>query len=913
MAMGGEPAVGEALELHDLLNDAESLAGLLPGRVAAADRLDGFLVAAGLTQVLEDALHPDTLDLGRIASRLRRGVAAAPRRAAARAAATTAAAAWSLHVNDPRRASVERCRDDAMEITTALASRVLTGAGAGVADAALAAAAGLLRERVGELPRRVRTTPVRMPSCFRSFDQTPGDVDRLAGRVSDHWADRGRPVLVVGIRTSGCYLAPLVAAALRARGHERTAWTTVRPGQRWLPAERRAMTEAVAAGALAVVVDDPPISWRSVARGAGLLTALGFDAGSVVLALQTFATTPPPPDALRAHPSVLMPWGEWEVRARLEPAAVGEALAALLGDRTTIAGVRRVGPAGGDGRRGHVHARFEVETDGPAGRDRRELCVRGVGLGYLGSHAIAVSRALAGFLPAVHGVRDGLMFRDWVPEADRLTQDADDERFASAVAAYVHARSRALPAVHDHSRRLGRRATAHGRAAEVLSRSFGRAAAPAWPLCARALRPLLEVDTPSVVDGNTGRDAWFRGGRRGLVKVGADERAFGSLDLHSCDPVFDLAGAVDGGTPALADALRRRYGELSGTPVAAERWLLHQLVHLRERMPRHDPEAERRMSAAVQRYLGEVLLGDLSVPSAGALCAIDIDGVLEASPLGFSATGRAGARALRALIRHGRRPVLATGRSVDEVRERCRSYRLPGGVAEYGAAVYVAATGEIRELLDDADRKRLATLRDALAGLDGVELDPAYRHAVRAFRRDAAGRRRGLTSEQVTRALDVVAEPGRIRAFHGVAATDFMVGGVTKATGLQALARALGAALDGADGLALAVGDGVADLEMLRLAHLGCAPGSADPVLRGAGVRVLRRWFQAGLGDAVALHLGHRPGGCSVCREPRLPADARLLLALLGEPRAGSRAARVASGAIAVGRIAAATARTERR
>ncbi|HVS44798.1 MAG TPA: HAD hydrolase family protein, partial [Candidatus Dormibacteraeota bacterium] len=736
------------------------------------------------------------------------------------------------------------------------------------------------------------------------------DVRRLAGRVSDRWPDRARRVVVVGVRTSGSYLAPLAAAALRAGGHEQVDWTTLRPGQRWLPREQHALARAAGAGALVVLMDDPPISWGSVARAARLLTATGFPAGSVVLALQTFDASAPP-DGLRAHPAVLMPWEEWQVHARLEPGPVREALSALLGPGTPVGRVVRVGTEDGPTRRGHVHARFEVEVGvSAAGRAvRREVRVRGVGLGYLGAHSLAVSGALEGFLPAVHGVRDGLMFRDWVPEVDRLTDDTDEELVAGAVARYVDARARSLRTVHDTSRRLSRRATVAGRAAEVVSRGFGRAHGLAWPFCVRAMRPLLEVREPSVVDGNTALDAWFLGGSSGLVKVGADERAFCSLDLHSYDPVFDLAGAAGGGSPSLADALRRHYGELAGSPVAPERWLLHQLVHLREGA-RHgeDAQVERRMSAAVQRYAGEVLLADVVAPDSGELCALDVDGVLEASRLGFSVIDRAGARALRALVLHGRRPVLATGRSVDDVRERCRHYRLAGGVAEYGAALVVAASREVVELLGDGDRERLAAVRAAAVRLPGVELDAAYQRSVRAHRRDASGRRRGLTPQQVEQVLSVTAASGPIRAIPGLTSTDFMVAEVTKATGLRALGEHLGAP----GGIALAVGDSLADLEMLRLARLGCAPRNAERALRDAGVRVMRRPYQPGLEEAVALLLGHRPGACPVCREPRLTPDARLLLALLGEPRSGSTGVRIAASVAALGRIAVAAARAHR-
>lgn len=79
---------------------------------------------------------------------------------------------------------------------------------------------------------------------------------------------------------------------------------------------------------------------------------------------------------------------------------------------------------------------------------------------------------------------------------------------------------------------------------------------------------------------------------------------------------------------------------------------------------------------------------------ADGLCAFDLDGVLETRWHDFPAITPAGALALRALSRHGFRPVLATGRSLREVQSRCAAYRLAGGVAEYGAVIYDHIRGQ---------------------------------------------------------------------------------------------------------------------------------------------------------------------------------------------------------------------------
>ncbi len=114
-------------------------------------------------------------------------------------------------------------------------------------------------------------------------------------------------------------------------------------------------------------------------------------------------------------------------------------------------------------------------------------------------------------------------------------------------------------------------------------------------------------------------------------------------------------------------------------PVGAERWLLHQLIRVLILMEERSP-AERsldpRPARLFQRYYREVLIGDAPA-SSGPLCAIDVDGVLETMQMGFPATSPAGALALRALLRHGFRPVLATGRSLDELRGRSTAYGTP--------------------------------------------------------------------------------------------------------------------------------------------------------------------------------------------------------------------------------------------
>jgi hypothetical protein len=237
-----------------------------------------------------------------------------------------------------------------------------------------------------------------------------------------------------------------------------------------------------------------------------------------------------------------------------------------------------------------------------------------------------------------------------------------------------------------------------------------------------------------------------------------------------------------------------------------------------------------------------------------------------------------------------------SGRSLGEVRERCQAYRAAGGVAEYGAAIYTTADDRTIELLTPAERGLLDSLRSSLESLPGVVVDRAYDLAVRAYRLDSGGRRRGLREEQVEAALAGFDEPG-VRPIRGHAQTDFMAGRVTKASGLEALADELGLDQREPAWLAMAIGDTASDLPMLRLARLAFAPANADARVREAGITVLKGALQEGLTEATARLLGHPPGGCPACRDPNLAPSSRLLLTLLSPPEQSSLAAKAGWGA----------------
>jgi hydroxymethylpyrimidine pyrophosphatase-like HAD family hydrolase len=903
---------------------------------AAEVLLDCFLLAAGLSQILEDYLQRDVTGLRRASAHVPPWLAA-PMSLAARAEFRLRA-----HARTARR--LARRQRALAGLVAGLADRVAGDVLAREHGSTVAltrpAAAALLRDAETSLfplesfPARLRREIQRLPNCFRAFDQHPADCLRLVEHFAERWPNRSRPLLVVGLRTSGSYLAPLTASFLTAAGYRSVTAITLRPGSFLDRRHARAIAAVGAAGGLGLLVDDTPRTGTQLDQAASEVRARGL--AEVVLLLAPPGDTGFIPERLLRHPMVLLPSAECEASRRLAPQAVEETLEELLVGReihaegveslrVVVAGVTVESVLPRPPRRGHTGARVVARIlDGRSGREvHASFYVEGVGLGYFGRHEEVVATAVAEHVPRVYGVRDGFLVRDWLPE-DRRIDVAELRRggsaFSQAVARYLEARRSALPLADDVTLRLPGRDATWERIALMLGQAFGPARQLVRPLTHHAAKRLVAVERPSVTDACTRTDHWFDGEAGGLRKLGFEQRASSNVGTQSCDPVFDLAEAAasaeEDGALGLADRLRRDYESLTGEPIDDERWLLYRLLHHLSRYraaldeASADPRAwehpfsralvlERAMASAQRTYVADRYVGELAPRAEGPLCAIDVDGVLETRWTAFPALAPAGALALRLLSLHGYRAVLVTGRALEEVRDRCAAYRLPGGVAEYGAVIYDHVGGRVRDLLTRDDHAALDALRGALAQLDGVHLDAAHVHSLRAHTVAADGVRSALPSETIAAALSAAGVEGRIRVVPGDLQTDFIAAGVDKGRGLVALAETL----DGAERpapIALAVGDTASDLPMLALARRSFAPANAQAELRG-DVQRLRRTYQSGLLEAVRRELGHSARRCPACRRPRPSSpESGVLLTVLAALDGGGRNRVARAGALAL-------------
>jgi hydroxymethylpyrimidine pyrophosphatase-like HAD family hydrolase len=235
--------------------------------------------------------------------------------------------------------------------------------------------------------------------------------------------------------------------------------------------------------------------------------------------------------------------------------------------------------------------------------------------------------------------------------------------------------------------------------------------------------------------------------------------------------------------------------------------------------------------------------------------------------------------AIRAICRHGYRPVLVTGRGIDEAEERLDDYAVAGVVAEYGAMVS-SHFGRVC-LLTPQERDQLDTVRRILQSDPRVRLDPSRHASLRcvAGKNSHAAADAVRAVEEATRGLSVP-----FQLIGGDAQVDVVVARITKATGLRRLCEDLGE-----HDIVLAVGDTDADLPMLAMAKLAIVPAHAAAAARLAARRVTAHPYQRGLAEAVEDLVGHRPGDCERCEAPVFTRDARLLHRVLSAASSSRR------------------------
>ena len=847
-------------------------------------RINVYLLLAAACCITDDYLAYRPWNLGTVASALRRG------NRAVQFCATFLNAPQALRSSLTAR-EIRRWRHDLDQCLDWICAD-LAGDPAHTAGTWTALRSGLRRLAAHSLPRGLLAWKMRIPEGFRCQDLAHQDVKTMAALVAQSFPPEAGPVLSVGPRTAGAYLAPLLNAYLRALGYRTLGWLTFRPKEGVTAAERSKLKGLLPKAARILLIDDHPNSGHTLAACVNLLRGLGADPVCITILAPEHPAQPDWKAAVRPTATLTVPSAEFYKQKLLDDDDSVLAILRQFYCRDGWESVQLERNAELDAANSRLASHY---ADGLHVRLKRVLQIRfcasgrrpvtkrvlakSVGWGWLGYHACIAGERLSGFVPPLIGLRDGLLFMDWVGPLHAHPDQPDTERVLEVLPDYLAARVQGLRLRGDTEFAWrGRRWTGWHVLLAALGRPYGPYLRWLKTGVLRAEAGKYFTATPALTDGRMTWNNWV-GDHTGLYKIDFEHHNFGGGEQDIVDTAYDLASAIYEFDLSEAEerALLERYLANTGDLTIHQRLPLYKILCGLLAMKAalygigwiSSPERRQFWN---QRYLSAqdfltfhmARYGASRLPSSAApgwtqrLLFLDIDGVLDWGYLGFPLMTPAGLLSLHALKASGYSPVLNTGRSTQHVREYCRIYGLPGGVAEYGSVFVDAIRGVELPLVYGEAREQLRECRDRLRELPGVFANPGYEYAVRAYRFGAHGPT-GLPAAEIREFLEKH-RFDRLAFLAGPADSCLGQMGVNKGTAMRAVKQYVGV---GRHPIA-AMGDSAADLEMLKEADIAYIPANHASELRQLRglreCRALNQRLQRGLLAAVE-DLIRRQGG----------------------------------------------------
>jgi hydroxymethylpyrimidine pyrophosphatase-like HAD family hydrolase len=763
------------------------------------------------------------------------------------------------------------------------------------------------------------------PTPFSRLDLTHHDVLTLGESLVQRFPDRNRRLLLVGLRTSGSYFAPLLNAFLQRRGYRNVGLMTIGAIKGVGLQEKRQLERFAAQQYLAVIIDDPPTTGNTVVAALGIVTKAGFPRTNFVILAPTHPAKRQWFKWLPAESVITIMPEQWHkirvldaklVRARLSEyfSSRGSACISVDADGAGARAAKVYLQNAGSYERGvRLKRVFEVRLETPDGRTQTKyVLAKSVGWGYFGYSAFLIGCRLAGHVPSVLGLRDGILYMEWIPHRAPGHSGTTRSDLISTSASYAAARARRLKL--RASATIPRRYNnGIGLLAKALSRAYG---SPVTDLLVqgRLVEKLQQrtCSSPSLIDGNMGLSEWVSSAG-GPLKVDFEHHGLGKSAVNLTDPAYDLADTILNLALSAEEErdLITRYASESGDGAVERRLLMQKLLcglwamnevqeqffssprggDAQRSLHRRFMNAWNFLTVQTARHCGALCAPRTGLRWRAPLVVLDIDGVLDRRLFGFPCTSAAGVEALALLSAHDFSVALNTARSVSEVKDYCNAYSLAGGVAEHGGYLWDAVHQRERVLLSAEAMRQLREMREHLQGIPGMFLDERHQYSIRAFTyrekplgfiQSVLGSARASPigdgalshiSTHIVNELLVDLNLDRLTFHHTPIDTAIVAKEVDKGTGLVALRDWILSE----DAETIAVGDGDGDLAMFRVATRSFAPANVGcgRQARFLGCQVVSQPYQQGLLEIVRRIVHPEGGHCPRCRKrsPHWPDD----------------------------------------
>lgn len=752
------------------------------------------------------------------------------------------------------------------------------------------------------LPQDLLSRRIKIPAAMHSQDLSHFDVFRLAEKFVRTFPDRRQAILVLGLRTAGSYLAPLLHAYLSAENYQDLDLVTIHPKRGIAARENTKLELAARKRAFVLIIDEPVGTGSTISAAVNLLRGIGCQDERVAVLLPVHPTARNWKSGSgfvglsRVHFFVLQP-EEYYKHLTLEPETVTPRLQEYFYGRgyeslevaetqTTDrlnAQLRSLSEEKSQNRLKRIYEVRLRRREG--GTERRWVLAKSVGWGWFSYHAFLAAQRLAEFVPPLLGLREGILYSEWIMQ-DETCASVDRAQLVKTAAAYTAARVRELPLQEDPTAVLVKEKRHLGveKLTDALCQLYGGKVASALKRSRMQYELTCQPPRhPTFIDGRMRPPEWVHHSA-GIYKSDFEQHGLGKFEFSITDPAYDLADFIlhFGLSQQEERALLRHYTELCDDCDVEQRLFVNKLLagtcamalayanvtdpRLSVRSTEFSDQYQRARTFLViqaTRFCGLLSNPQPTRAWRAPIVVLDIDGVLDTQSFGFPSTTAAGIEAMFRLNAHGLSIALDSARSIEEVKEYCNAYGCVGGIAEYGAWAWDAVSGKEQVLVSPESLWQLEQVKHELQRIPGVFLNNAYRYSLRAFVYD--GGRTMAVPEPVMRGLMANLHVDRLMLHQTYTDSAVVATETNKGKGLRALLALAGKS----EAETVAVGDSAPDLPMFEVATRSFGPSNLSCRSQASlvGCRVMGGRYQRGLLRIVENLVHPDNGVCYHCRD----------------------------------------------
>jgi hydroxymethylpyrimidine pyrophosphatase-like HAD family hydrolase len=749
-----------------------------------------------------------------------------------------------------------------------------------------------------ELPKKLLRRRMILPEGYRCQDLAHQDLFALIHQVTAHQKNTCRFV-IIGPRTFAAYFAPLVKAYLSAMGWPPPLYMTVRPKWGISRKEKLKLRQLISQSDQVLIVDDYPNTGETLKKMVRMLRSFGVEPERIsFLAPTHFAqkldfSSKEGEDAARINRFTVKPDELYKERFLNSPSLESLFREYFIDQGWTEVTIQenpavdeinnRLRQHYCDGFHVRLKKVFDVRLSGNKTPCVKRVFAKSVGWGWVGYHAYVSGTRLSSFVPEVIGLRNGLLFTEWIENMPRNQEKTAGTALLHRLSSYIISRVEKLPLSEDPWFEYpGYRWTGWETFVDILRSAYGQYVdSVAIPVLKKRLKKYISP-SPTMVDGHMKQEEWITT-ESGLYKVDFEHHNFGGPELDMVDPAYDLTSAIFEFQLSNKDEqeLLQTYAQTSGDQKVFERISIHKLLYGLVALQQAAywvvrASTDQKKEEWNQSYLwarnflihhthqfcaDHIVQQQQAAKQSGRPFFLDLDGVFDTETLGFPHTTYSGVLALRLLQLHGFSIILNTGRSVEQVGNYCRTYGLAGGIAEYGSVFLDAVQNREVPLIDAETVEELVRCREAIQKIPGVFIDSGYRYSIRAYRYQGA-RTEGLKDDEVKFLMTRL--QSKKLTFISQGNTFIVQKGIDKGSGFLAAKKLLGYT----DEKVFAIGDTIQDSVMLETADYAYAPSNCSKELYDLAekgkCRIMQQPYQRGLLAAVHESIRTCPTGHGV-------------------------------------------------